>query len=226
MSTNDGLRVLPPGAGYGIVIGIGGVFAILMLGITWLQNRYTRFSSKQAEEFTTASRSVKPGLIAAGIVSSWTWSATLLTSSTFAYTYGVCGPMWYGAMGTFQILLFALVAIKIKANAPGAHTFPEIVLARHGKIAHITYLFNGFATNMLVGACLVLGGSQVVTAMTGMSLRPSSIMNQEAVLTLHRCLRCMLPHTTRSSSIRDCGRFAEHLHSGLRPHRCPFHRRR
>lgn len=50
----------------------------------------------------------------------WTWSATLLTSSTFAYSYGVCGPMWYGAMGTFQILLFALIAIKIKANAPGA----------------------------------------------------------------------------------------------------------
>ncbi|KAK3615148.1 urea permease [Elasticomyces elasticus] len=170
MSTGNGLKVLPSGAGYGIVIGIGGIFAVLMLGITWMQNRYTRFSTKQAEEFNTASRSVKPGLIAAGIVSSWTWSATLLTSSTFAYSYGVCGPMWYGAMGTFQILLFALIAIKIKANAPGAHTFPEIVLARHGKVAHITYLFNGLATNMLVGACLVLGGSQVVAAISGMNV--------------------------------------------------------
>jgi len=78
--------------------------------------------------------------------------------------------MWYGAMGSFQILLFALIAIKIKANAPGAHTFPEILLARHGFIAHITYLFNGFATNLLVGSCLVLGGSQVVGAITGMSV--------------------------------------------------------
>ena len=78
--------------------------------------------------------------------------------------------MWYGAMGTFQILLFALIAIKIKANAPGAHTFPEIVLARHGRLAHITYLFNGIATNLLVGACLVLGGSQVVAALTGMNV--------------------------------------------------------
>lgn len=34
---------------YGIVIGIGGVFALLMLGITWLQNRYTKFSTKQEE---------------------------------------------------------------------------------------------------------------------------------------------------------------------------------
>jgi Na+/proline symporter len=49
-------------------------------------------------------------------------------------------------------------------------TFPEIVLARHGKIAHVTYLFNGIATNMLVGACLVLGGSQVVAALTGMNV--------------------------------------------------------
>jgi urea-proton symporter len=167
MANSDGIQVLDPGVGYGIVVGIGFFFAFLMLAITFLQNRYTTFQTGQAEEFNTASRSVKPGLIAAGIVSSWTWSATLLTSSTFAYTYGICGPMWYGAMGSFQILLFALIAIKIKANAPGSHTFPEIVFARHGKIAHLTYLFNGLATNMLVGACLVLGGSQVVSALSG-----------------------------------------------------------
>lgn len=167
---SSGLQVLSPGFGYGIVIGIGGFFAVLMLGITFLQNRYTMYSTGQSEEFNTASRNVKPGLIAAGIVSSWTWSATLLTSSTFAYSYGIDGPMWYGAMGTFQILLFALIAIKIKSNSPGAHTFPEIVLARHGGFAHITYLFNGFATNMLVGACLNLGGSQVVGALTGMNV--------------------------------------------------------
>ncbi|KAE8153815.1 solute symporter family transporter [Aspergillus avenaceus] len=162
-------QVLPAAAGYGIVIGIGGIFALFMIGLTWLQNRYTSFSTHQAEEFNTASRSVKPGLISAGIVSSWTWSATLLTSSTFAYSYGVCGPMWYGAAGTLQILLFSLVAVKIKANAPGAHTMPEIVLVRHGKIAHLTYLYNGLATNMLVGACLILGGAQVVAALTGMN---------------------------------------------------------
>ncbi len=40
MASETGLKVLPAGAGYGIVIGIGGVFALLMLGITWLQNRY------------------------------------------------------------------------------------------------------------------------------------------------------------------------------------------
>src|SRR5262249_20791885 len=64
----------------------------------------------QSEEFNTASRSIKPGLLASAILSSWTWSATvchivplvilsslpafqLLTSSTFGYTYGICGPV-------------------------------------------------------------------------------------------------------------------------------------
>jgi len=70
MSSPDSLQVLPAGAGYGIVVGIGGFFAALMLGITYLQNRYTLYSTEQSEEFNTASRSVKPGLIAAGIVSS------------------------------------------------------------------------------------------------------------------------------------------------------------
>jgi hypothetical protein len=53
-----------------------------------------------------------------------------------------------------------------KSNAPGAHTFPEIVLACHGKVAHATYPFYGLATTMLVGACLVLGGGQVVAALS------------------------------------------------------------
>lgn len=68
----NSLQVLPPSAGYGIVFGIGGLFALFMLSLTWLQNRYTHFSTHQGEEFNTASRSVKPGLISADIASSWT----------------------------------------------------------------------------------------------------------------------------------------------------------
>jgi len=59
-----------------------------------LQNRYTKYSTKGSEEFNTASRSVKSGLIAAGIVSAWTWAATLLQSCTVAYEYGISGPFW------------------------------------------------------------------------------------------------------------------------------------
>lgn len=84
--------------------------------------------------------------------------------------HGRCSRAHLITGGTLQILLFGLIAIKIKANAPGAHTFPEIILARHGTFAHLSYLFFGIATNMLVGACLVLGGAQVVSAVTSMNV--------------------------------------------------------
>lgn len=77
--------MLPQGAGYGVVIGVGFFFTLVMMGLTWIQNRYSRFDTKTSEEFNTASRSVKPGLIAAGIVSAWTWAATLLQSATVGY---------------------------------------------------------------------------------------------------------------------------------------------
>jgi hypothetical protein len=37
---------------------------------------------------------IKTGLIAAGIVSKWTWAATLLQSSNVAWNYGVSSPFW------------------------------------------------------------------------------------------------------------------------------------
>ncbi|RMZ70941.1 solute symporter family transporter [Pyrenophora seminiperda CCB06] len=152
----------------GVVVGIGFFFAFIMMGISYLQNRYTRYSTHQSEEFNTASRSVKPGLIASGIVSAWTWAATLLQSSTVAYQYGVAGPFWYAAGATVQILMFAILACKVKQNAPRCHTYLEIIKARYGTLAHLVFMVFAFVTNILVGSQLLLGGSAVVTSLTGM----------------------------------------------------------
>ncbi|KAH0382066.1 solute symporter family transporter, partial [Aureobasidium melanogenum] len=142
----------------------------LMMGISHLQNKYTRFNTKTSEEFNTASRSIKPGLIASGIVSAWTWAATLLQSATVAYEYGVAGPFWYAAGATVQIFMFAILACKVKMNAPRAHTYLEIIQVRYGTYAHLTFLFFALITNILVGSQLLLGGSAVVTALTGMNV--------------------------------------------------------
>ncbi|KAG8842057.1 hypothetical protein FRB91_004465, partial [Serendipita sp. 411] len=158
-------HILPEGAGYGVVCGIGLFFSAFMLGLTYIQARYTPFSPRNSEEFTSASRSVKPGLIASGIVSAWTWAATLLQSSAVAYN----GPWWYGSGATIQVLLFAQLAAKLKLNAPNAHTFLEIIGERWGKLAHLVFLFFGLATNIVVSSMLCLGGSATVTALTGMN---------------------------------------------------------
>ncbi|KAJ7827131.1 urea transporter [Mycena olivaceomarginata] len=194
--------VLPQGAGYGVVVGIGLFFSAFMICLTAVQARYTPFSPRSSEEFSSASRSVKPGLIAAGIVSAWTWAATLLQSSAVAYKYGISGPWWYGAGATIQVLLFAMIAAKLKLNAPYAHTWLEIVGARWGKTAHLIFMFFGLATNIIVSSMLVLGGSATVTDLTGMStiaacfLIPLGVSIYVVVGGMRSTLLCDYTHTT------------------------------
>ncbi|CAG8982733.1 hypothetical protein HYALB_00001014 [Hymenoscyphus albidus] len=187
MATDAIAPLLPQGAGYGVVVGIGFFFAILMAGLSYVQNRYTKYSTKGSEEFNTASRSVKSGLIASGIVSAWTWAATLLQSCSVAYSYGIAGPFWVmlvlyfphfpsllttldAAGATVQIFMFSILACKVKQNAPRCHTFLEIIQKRYGTTAHIVFICFALLCNILVASQLLLGGSAVVTALTGMNV--------------------------------------------------------
>ncbi|KAF7297841.1 Urea transporter [Mycena kentingensis (nom. inval.)] len=194
--------VLPQGAGYGVVVGIGLFFSVFMIGLTAIQARYTPFSPRSSEEFSSASRSVKPGLIAAGIVSAWTWAATVLQSSAVAYRYGISGPWWYASGATIQVLLFAMIAAKLKLNAPFAHTWLEVVGARWGRAAHLIFMFFGLATNLIVSSMLVLGGSATVTDLTGMStiaacfLIPLGVSIYVVVGGMRSTLLCDYTHTT------------------------------
>lgn len=147
-----------------------------MMGLSYIQNRYTTFSTHNSEEFNTASRSIKPGLIACAVVSSWTWAATLLQSSSVAYKWGVSGSFWYAAGATVQVLLFSVLAVKLKQNAPRCHTFLEIIHERYGVQVHWLFMFFALATNLLVSTQLLLGGSAVVNALTGVNIYASNIL--------------------------------------------------
>jgi Na+/proline symporter len=104
--------------------------------VTWILKRYNN-ELQTSEMFSTAGRTVKSGLVASAVVSSWTWAATLLQSSSVAYNYGVSGPFWYASGATVQILLFASIAIELKRRAPNAHTFLEVIKARFGTVTHM-----------------------------------------------------------------------------------------
>jgi hypothetical protein len=119
------------GAGYGVVIGLGALFAFGMIAVSEIMKR--RGNVENSEEFTgknpcvlrrgipltiglisfyiVAKRSLGTGLIAAGVTSSWTWSTTLLSSATVAYEYGVAGSFFYAACNSTQIMIFSNLAI-------------------------------------------------------------------------------------------------------------------
>lgn len=133
---------------------------------TFVLKRYNN-ELQTSEVFSTAGRSVKSGLVSSAVVSSWTWAATLLQSSSIAYQYGVSGPFWYASGATVQIILFATLAIELKKKAPNAHTFLEAIRARYGAATHCVYIGFGLATNILVTAMLLTGGSAVATSLCG-----------------------------------------------------------
>lgn len=160
---------LTQGTGYGIVIGLSIFFAVLLLSTTWIQDKYTSNNSKNVEEFTSASRNVPFGLILCGIVSTWCWSLTLLQPAVQCYMQGVSGAYYYALGGLLQVSVFSIVASKVKQNANQVTTFPEMAYFRFGNVGHAAFLWCGFVCNAIVSACILLGGSGVIAAVTGMS---------------------------------------------------------
>ncbi|KAI9903636.1 hypothetical protein N3K66_000165 [Trichothecium roseum] len=163
---------LSQGVGYGIILGVGIAFAVFMISLTHILKRFNN-EVQTSEVFTTAGRSVKSGLVAAAVVSSWTWAATLLQSTGVCYRFGGSGPYFYAAGATVQIILFSTLAIALKRRAPNAHTFLELVRARYGGDggaagAHLVFMAFGLVTNALVSLMLIAGGSATVASLTGM----------------------------------------------------------
>ena len=71
-------KVPPPlsqATGYGLILGLGAAFAVGMIGTTWALKRY-HGEVQTSEAFSTANRTVKSGLVASAVVSSWTWAVS------------------------------------------------------------------------------------------------------------------------------------------------------
>ena len=156
--------------GYGILIGFGTVFTLGIVAITLILQRYSGEKRTSSEIFLTANRKVRTGLIASAIVSSWTWAATLLQSSSVTYTYGISGGFWYASGATVQIILFSVIAIELKRRAPFAHTFLEAIRARYGREGHIVFIVFFLCTNVVVTAMLLAGGSAAIHSLSGMHI--------------------------------------------------------
>lgn len=75
--------------------------------ITMIQKRFLG-EKIDSEEYMAAGRNVKTGLVASAVVSSWTWAATLLQSSSVAYKYGISGPFWYASGASVQVICRSL----------------------------------------------------------------------------------------------------------------------
>jgi len=115
------------GLGAALLIFLGvGVFAVGIAQAFQMVRKYVYHDADNLDTAFDAGGKVSIGLTATTIVSQWTWSATLLQSSTVASKYGISGPYWYAGGATIQIIIFSILSIMLKTRAPGAKTFLQI----------------------------------------------------------------------------------------------------
>ncbi|ETS79722.1 hypothetical protein PFICI_09575 [Pestalotiopsis fici W106-1] len=166
---DSGTPPLPQGVAYGLVCGFGIVFALTMNLITWVSRKYLH-ESTDTNMLMTAKKSVKSGLVAAAVVSSWCYAATLLNSVRLTYLFGFAGLWWFVAGATVQILLYAIMAIELKRRAPRANTILEALRIRFGTRTHIVFFCYGVSVQVLITAALLLGGSAAFSVTTGANI--------------------------------------------------------
>ncbi|KAJ5220462.1 hypothetical protein N7468_009666 [Penicillium chermesinum] len=141
--------VQPPlsqAVGYVVVVVVGVIIALVMMVITKVLKKTTGEDNKKTEMFMTANRTVRTGLTASAVISSWLWSTALLGSSFVGYDYGVAGPFWFAAGCSPMIVFFALL----------------------GRTAHVVFMFLCLVNNIFACANMLLGAAAVISAMSGM----------------------------------------------------------
>ena len=88
---------LPQAIGYVVVVAIGFIIAFIMMFVTYVLRKTAGEDNRKTEMFMTANRSVRTGLTASAVVSSWLWSTAMLGSTLVGYNFGVAGPFWFAA---------------------------------------------------------------------------------------------------------------------------------
>ncbi|KAG5746163.1 hypothetical protein H9Q70_011152 [Fusarium xylarioides] len=182
---------LPQSVGYGVVVAAGLAFAFGMMGLTAILKKTLNEDNSKVETFMVANRTVRTGLVASAVVSSWLWSTALLSCVLVTYSYGISGAFWYGAGCSTVIVFFGYLGTACKGRVPEAHTILEVIRIRYGiltcpgvipliftiiwrkqtKLAAISSAFLGMATGLGVwlGSAFAFSG-EVTVASTGGTL--------------------------------------------------------
>ncbi|CCG24802.1 hypothetical protein CORT_0G01140 [Candida orthopsilosis Co 90-125] len=167
MASDTAVQLLNQASGYGVLVGVGGGFALGMILVTFFLRKYLREDNTSTETFSVANRSVGTLLSASAVYSSWSWATELLWCTTMVYNYGIQSSYYYMSGLAVQIAVMAMVGIHAKKKIPKAHTSLEIIELRYGKAAHILYMFLCLTNNLLSCSSMILGAAGAISIIAG-----------------------------------------------------------
>ncbi|KGU17302.1 solute:sodium symporter (SSS) family transporter [Candida albicans L26] len=165
--SESSVHLLNQAAGYGVLIGVGALFAGGMILTTFLLQKYLHENANSTETFSVANRSVGTFLSASAVYSSWSWSTEFLFVSSMTYNYGFQAGYYYGAGLAIQIAVMSVIGIHAKKRIPTAHTSLEAVQLRYGKAAHLLYLVLSLICNICSCSAMILACASGISIIAG-----------------------------------------------------------
>ncbi|KAL3320294.1 hypothetical protein Ciccas_001030 [Cichlidogyrus casuarinus] len=118
----------------------------------------------------TGGGTMNGGLVITNLASQLAWSSDYSQSSTVGIQDGLSSGYWYSGGGNIQLIAFSIISVMFKIHCPGAITMMQMIRARFGAFAHLTFCVYGLLANIIVIGILMLGGCQnIVNLSQGIS---------------------------------------------------------
>ncbi|KAI8962412.1 Sodium:solute symporter family-domain-containing protein [Daldinia sp. FL1419] len=171
-----GITLVPQGTGYGLLIGLGVAFCVVILAAIKIQRAYLSEDSGTSEMFMVANRSVGIGLTASAVFSSWMWINETVFAAAMCYRFGLAVPLWWATGLCFQIALMAALGVLAKIRVPYAHTSLEIIKMRYGRVGHVVFIVLNLTNNVFGCASMILTGSQLIYGISGMHFVAATVL--------------------------------------------------
>ncbi|KAL5012810.1 hypothetical protein ScPMuIL_011361 [Solemya velum] len=148
-----------------MILGFGG-FSLLVAVVYRSIRKYVYHDTHSLDTVFDAGGRVTLSLTAVTVTSQLLWPADFLQSSTISAKTGPAGSLWFSLGIVVDILLFPLLSVQLKARAPGAKTFLQIVYARFGKPAHLVFTAIALVANLITVSSLILAGQAAIRTLT------------------------------------------------------------
>ncbi|KAK3801516.1 hypothetical protein RRG08_000368, partial [Elysia crispata] len=146
--------------GYGVLNLLCGIsLASVLLALVYRSVRRQVYGDDHNMDLSfDAGGKVSSSLVAVSLAAHLLWPSHLVQGASNVTTYGISSGFWYSLPVITNILLFTLLSLQLKARAPGAKTFLQLIEARFGRKAHL--LYSGFALliNLVIIATILVAG--------------------------------------------------------------------
>ncbi len=173
------------------------VFGVAMIILTFVASRSERWMHS-GTGFLVAWRDVPWPLAAPSIAASWIWAPALFVSVQKGYELGLPGVFWFTAPNILALVIFAVLAPRVRGLIPGGYTLPDWIRYRLGSDAvHKVFLVPFAWYQVMAVTVQIFVGGLMLNYLTGIPL------NFLMILLLVLCLTYSLISGLRASIVTD-----------------------